>query len=79
MAVLADPHIAGGDAGDRIVLEQDFRGGEARIDFDAQSFGLFREIAADVAERSDVIAVIAHQRRHQGERQAQARPDAPSA
>ncbi len=40
MAVLADPHVAGGDAGDRIVLEQDFRRGKARIDFDAERFRL---------------------------------------
>ena len=71
VAILGDAHVAGSDAGDRIVLEQNFRGGKARIDFDAERFGLVRQIAADIAERNDEIAVIAHQRRHQRERQPQ--------
>ena len=71
MPVLADAHVAGGDAGDGIVLEQHFGGGKARIDFDAERFGLSRQIAAHVAERDDEIAVIAHQRRQQEIRQPQ--------
>ena len=72
LAVLADAHVAGGDAGNRAVLVvQDFGRGKARIDFNAERFGLGREPAADVAERDDEIAVIAHQRRHQKIRQPQ--------
>ena len=65
LAVLADAHVAGGDAGDRaVVVEQHFGGGKARIDLDAERFGLGGEPAADAAERDDEIAVVAHQRRH---------------
>ncbi len=78
MAVLADAHVAGGDAGDRVVLEQHLRSGEARIDFNAERFGLARQITANLAERDDEIAVIAHQRRHQRQRQPSSPPDAPS-
>ena len=64
MPVLGHTHVAGGDASDRaVVIEQHFGGGEAGIDFDAQGFRLGRQPAADVAERDDVVAVIAHQRR----------------
>ena len=48
LAVLADAHVAGGDAGDGIVLEQELGRGEARIDLDAERFGLARQIAADI-------------------------------
>ena len=64
VSVLADAHVAGGNAGDRVVLEQHFGGGKARIDFDAERFGLARQIAADVAERDDVVAVIGEKPRH---------------
>src|SRR5580704_18706679 len=67
--VLADAHVASGDAGDGTVLEQHFGGGKAGIDLDAERFGLFRQITAYVAERDDEIAVIAHQRRQQEIRQ----------
>ena len=40
VSVLADAHVAGGDAGDRVVLEQHLGGGKARIDFNAERFGL---------------------------------------
>ena len=40
VSVLADAHVAGGDAGNRAVLEQHFGGGKARIDLDAERFGL---------------------------------------
>ena len=69
VAVLADAHVAGGDAGDRAVVEQHLGGGKARIDFDAERFGLRCQPAADVAERDDVIAVVVHKRRHQRVRQ----------
>ena len=47
------------------IVEQDFGGGKARIDFDPERFRLAGEPAADAAERDDEVAVIAHQRRHQ--------------
>ena len=74
LAVLADAHVAGGDAGHRAALVvQHLGGGKARIDFDAQRLGLGREPAADVAERDDEVAVVRHQRRHQEIRQPQRR------
>ena len=69
MPVLGDAHVAGGDAGDRSILEQQLGGSEARIDFDAERFRFLRQITANVAERDDEIAVIAHQRRQQEIRQ----------
>ena len=73
MAVLGHPHVAGDNtlhfalrAGECV------HGGEARIDFDAKRFRLLRQPAADIAEARDVIAVIAHQRRENGIRYAQA-------
>ena len=44
--------------------ELGFDGGKARIDLDAKRFGLLREPAAELAQADDVVAVIAHQRRH---------------
>ena len=65
LAVLADAHVAGGDAGDRaVVVVEHFGGGKARIDFDAERLRLGRQPAADAAERDDEVAVIVHQRRH---------------
>ena len=79
LAVLADAHVAGGDAGHRaVVIVQHLGGGKARIDFDAQRFRLGGEPAADIAEGDDVVAVIVHQRRHHEIRQTQrARGDKP--
>ncbi len=71
LAVLLDAHVAGGDADDRaLVVIEHFGGGKARIDLDAEAFGLFGQPATDIAERDDVIAVIVHQRRHGEIRQA---------
>ena len=79
LAVLADAHVAGGDAGDRaVVVVEHFGGGKARIDLDAERFRLGRQPAADIAERDDEIAVIAHQRRHQRNSAAAAPPLADS-
>ena len=48
LAVLADAHVAGGDALDRAVLVVQHLGrGEARIDLDAQLLGLGRQPAAE--------------------------------
>ena len=64
LAVLADAHVAGGDALHRAVLViEHLGGGEARIDLDAQRLGLLAEPATDVAQADDVVAVIVHQRR----------------
>ena len=66
LAVLADAHVAGGDALDRAVLVVEHLGaGEARIDLDAQRLGLLAEPAADIAQADDVVAVVVHQPRHQ--------------
>ena len=66
LAVLADAHVAGGDAAHRAVLVVEHLGaGEARVDLDAQRLGLLAEPAADVAQADDVVAVVVHQPRHQ--------------
>jgi hypothetical protein len=50
LAVLADAHVASGDAGHRASLVGQHLGrGKARVDFDAERLGLDREPAADVA------------------------------
>ena len=65
LAVLADPHISSGDADHRtLVVVKHLGGGKARIDLDAQSGGLLAQPAAEIAEADDVVAVVAHQRRH---------------
>ena len=70
LAVLADAHVAGGDADDLAVrVVEHLGGGEARIDLDAERLRLGGEPAADVAERDDEVAVVGHQRRHQEVRQ----------
>ena len=72
LLVLADAHVAGGDAGDRaVIVVEHFGRGKARIDFDAERFGLGGQPAADTAERDDEVAVIVHQRRHHEVRQPQ--------
>jgi DNA polymerase len=71
LAVAIDAHVAGGDAGDRAVfVVEHFGRGEARIDLHAKGFRMRRQIAGDIAERADEIAMIAHQRRHEGIRKA---------
>ena len=59
LAVLADAHVAGGDALHRAVLVvEHFGGRETGKDLDAQRFGLLAQPAAHVAEADDVIAVV---------------------
>src|ERR1700738_1909927 len=71
LAILSDPHVAGGDAQDfALVAVEDLRRGEAGIALDAKRLSLPSEPAADVTERNDEVAVVAHQRRHQDVRQA---------
>src|SRR6185437_3759064 len=64
LAVLADPHAAGGDAAHppRLVVEH-LGGGEAGVDLDAERLGLAGEPATDIAEADDIVAVIVHLRR----------------
>ena len=73
LSVLLHPHVAGGDADHPAAFVIEHLGsGEARIDLDAERLGLLRQPAADVAQRHGIGAVIAHQRRHQHVRQADA-------
>ncbi len=64
LAVAADPHVAGGDADDAAFLLQQLGRPEARVDLDPERFRLACEPAAHVAEADDVVAVVAHLRRH---------------
>jgi hypothetical protein len=76
-SVALDAHVARDDARHRTVFAIDQIGcGKARIDLNAQRFGMAGQPAADIAERDDVIAVIAHQRRHEhvGHAQRACRP-----
>src|SRR5690348_3382632 len=45
LSALADAHVAGRNARDRVALEQHLRRGEAGIDLDAERFRLLREPA----------------------------------
>ena len=65
LTVAADAHGAGGDPLDSsVVVKQHLGRGKARIDFGAQGLGLFRQPAADVAQRNDVVALVVHLPRH---------------
>ena len=65
LSVLADPHVARGDAGyGTLRVVEHLGGGEARVDFDAHLGRLLAQPATEVAEANDVVAVVAHQRRH---------------
>ena len=58
-AVLADTHVAGGDAPDGAVLVvKHFSGREAGEYVNTQAFGLLRHPARDRPEADDVVAVI---------------------
>ncbi|EKY09918.1 hypothetical protein HMPREF9120_00196 [Neisseria sp. oral taxon 020 str. F0370] len=60
LPVFADAHVAGGDAFDRAVgVVEDFGGGKAGVDFDAEGFGLFGQPAGEQAEADDVVAFVA--------------------
>ena len=65
LAVSAEPHVAGGNAGyGSVFVVEDLGRGKPRVDLHAQLRGLLAEPAADIAETDDVVAVIAHERRH---------------
>ena len=73
MAVAGYSHVAGRDADHfALVAEQRFDGGEAGIDFNAERLGARAEPARHRAERTDEIAVIAHEPRHRPIGQAHA-------
>ena len=64
LAVLADSHVAGGDALDRPVLvEQHLGCREARIDLDPQRLGLGRHPPRHLTDADDVVALVVHRRR----------------
>ena len=66
LAFARDTHVTGRYTRDAIMLiKQQFSGSKARINFNAEFFGLGREIARDIGKRADEIAVIVHQRRHE--------------
>ena len=72
-AVAGNAHVAGDNAFDLTIGAEDHVDDrEARIDLDAEGFGLFGEPAGERAEAADIAAVIAHQRRHEDVRHADA-------
>ena len=55
----ADAHVAGGDAFDGAVIGvEDFRGGKAGVDLDAQALRLLGQPAAHIAHGNDVVALV---------------------
>ncbi len=72
-AVAGHAHVAGDHAFDLAAGAEDHLGdGEARIDLDAERFRLLGEPAGEAAETADIAAVIAHERRHEDVRHAEA-------
>src|SRR5262245_750523 len=70
LALLADAHVAGGNTNDRAFLRVEHLGRrKAWKDLDTERLRLGGEPAADIAERHDKIAMIAHEWRHQNVRQ----------
>src|SRR5690349_22319917 len=64
-AILAEAHVARRHAGDRTDgVVKHFGRRKAWVDFHTETFSLRRQPAADVAERDNESAVIAHQWRH---------------
>ena len=60
-AILAYPHIAGGDAFDRaIVIIQHLGGWKARVNFNTKRLGLFTKPATKIAKRNNIVAMIIH-------------------
>ncbi len=65
-AILGDAHDARDHSAHRTIFPvQNFRTGKARIDFNTQPFRLRRQPTADIAERDGIVAMVAHQRRHE--------------
>jgi hypothetical protein len=66
LAVVADAHVAGGDAAHgTLVVIQHLGAGKAGIDLDAERFGLRAEPAAELAEADHIVAVVLEAARQQ--------------
>lgn len=64
LSILADTHVANAHTGHAAIsVEQGFGGGEARIDFDTQCFGLRCQPRAGGPQADDEIALVVHRRR----------------
>ena len=63
-SVFLQAHIAGGDTNHGIIFIDQFRSGKSRINFHSKAFGLLSQPAADISQRDNVIAMIAHQAGH---------------
>ena len=72
-AVARDAEVAGHDARDAAVLDQHFRGREARQHVDAERLGLSAEPDAEIAEGEHAVAVVAQQPRHERRGHGEAR------
>src|SRR5690606_11712950 len=59
-AIGVHTHVAGHDAFNGAVFNDVFSGGEARVDFYAQRFGLLAQPAADVTQGNNVVALVVH-------------------
>lgn len=46
-----------------ILSVKNFGGGESRVNFDSQLFGLFREPSSELREGDDIVALVGHLRR----------------
>ncbi len=61
VAFAIDAHVTGRNAlHAAILIIEDFGGGESREYLDAQSFGLFRQPAAQIAQRTGIGALVVH-------------------
>ena len=61
-AIAADAHVTGGNADELALVTIDqFGGGKAGVNLDAQRFGLCAQPARHQTERADKIAVVVHQ------------------
>jgi hypothetical protein len=69
-AIAGQTEITGHHALDGAIFLDHVGSGEAGIDFNAHRFGLLAQPAAHIAQRDDVAAMIAHQRREEERRQA---------
>ena len=63
LALAPAPAIAGADADDAAVLDEQLRRGRLREDGDAERLRLLREEAAELGDRDDDVAVVPHRRR----------------
>src|SRR5690606_22739031 len=59
-AIGVHAHVAGHDAFNSAVFNDVFSGGEARVDFYAQCFGLLAQPATDVTQGNNVVALVVH-------------------